>query len=148
MTTIEIKKGIPIKEDLDKLHEVLFNSNDGLYDIVIIKHKNKRSLQQNKYYWKVVIPFIQDCFNAFPRPISMNQKQAHMQFKDMAGWYEEVQIYEKEKQFLETQRLYKSMSNMGDVSTVDFMNALEIVRFVISELTGGEYILPDPISPL
>ena len=117
---------------------------DGWYDVEIKKYKNKRSLQQNRYYWGVVILFIQSFFNSFKRTVPMTPSQAHAQFKDMAGLYEDVQIYNRENQILEERRVYRSFSNAGDLTTVDFMKACDIVREAIVTISGGEYILPEP----
>ena len=50
----------------DRLQRVLKCLKDGLYDISICKHKNKRTLDQNAYYFGVVIPILSKYFGYEP----------------------------------------------------------------------------------
>lgn len=43
------------KEQVGRLVEHLQNLSNELYDITIKKHKRKRSIEQNSYYWSCVI---------------------------------------------------------------------------------------------
>ena len=145
---IEVSNGNIKVHEGKSISKTLTSLLDGIYDISITKHKNKRSLQQNRYYWGVVVPFVKDFFNARDRIAPMTDKQAHAQIKDMCGIFEEMQIYDKNKNAFIIKRIYGSFSNAGDLSTVDFMNICDILREAISVMSDGEFILPEPKTPL
>lgn len=121
---------------------------DGLYQIKAIPHKNKRSLKQNKYYWGVVIPALMEFFLSLGQVFT--QEQAHTQFKDMAGLYNDVLIFDAElskqrnQEIFKKTRQYKSFSNAGDLTTIDFMNAVDVVRLAIEEYSKGSFTIPEP----
>jgi hypothetical protein len=143
--TIEIKNGKADLKTLRKALQFIRSLKDGWYDVKFTKHKNKRSIQQNKYYWGVVIPFVQNFFNSFKRIAPMTDKQAHVQIKDICGMFEEVQIYDKDKNTLIEKRIYASFSNAGDLSTMGFNDMCDILREAIATLSHGEFILPEPL---
>ena len=148
---------LEIKDKLFRIHKadespqkeitiksIFLGLKDGVYQITITFFKSKRSLKQNHYYWGVVVPFVKEVFNLVPRITPMTERQAHLQFKDLAGCFEDVQVYDKETKTLELRRLYDSFSNAGDLTAEDFINVVDKVRVCISDMTQGQYVLPEP----
>ncbi len=145
---VKIYKGNVTVHDSKSILQHFKALPDGFYNLSITSHQNKRSILQNNYYWGVVVPFVKDFFNQYKRDSPMTDKQAHAQFKDIAGLYEDVQIYDREQFSLVEKRVYASFSNAGTLSTVEFTNACDIVREAISIISNGNYILPEPIKNL
>jgi hypothetical protein len=59
-------------------------------------------------------------------------------------FYEDIQIFDKKINGYKIQRIYRSFSNIGDISTVEFMEACDIVREAIRFLSKDSMILPLP----
>jgi hypothetical protein len=120
-------------------------SSDGTYEVRLKKCTNIRSHQQNKYYWGVVIPYLKDFFLSLG--VKYTNDEAHVQFKDLAGWYTETKIMQISKEGSEiwrTVKTYRSFSDIGCVSTVDFCHAVDTVRLAIEHVSKGMYSIPLP----
>ena len=50
----------------DRMKAYIYSLKDGLYDVIIKKHKNKRTIDQNAYYWSTVIHILSDYFGYEP----------------------------------------------------------------------------------
>lgn len=116
---------------------------DGCFDIHIFWHKKKYSALQNKYYWGVVIPFIQSFFLEVSG-IKYTTAGAHLQFKDIAGLYEDIKIIDVKTGKQVLHRDYKSFSSAGDLKAEDFMQAVDLVREAIFQFSNRTFILPEP----
>lgn len=57
-----IKSGSIQEGLLDEIKRIILQSTCKLLSIEIKEHKNKRSLNQNAYYWGVVVPAVQSFF--------------------------------------------------------------------------------------
>lgn len=133
----------PMQQKLT-LKGIFLALKDGVYQLTITRFKSKRSLKQNAYYWGVVVPFVKEVFNLVPRITPMTETQAHLQFKDIAGCFEDIQVYDKDAKTLELRRMYDSFSNAGDLTAEHFINIVDKVRVCISDMTQGQYVLPEP----
>lgn len=141
--TIDGQKKLSVKGG-KKLSEILEALSAGIYDITIEKHASERSIYQNAFYWGVLIPEMQEFFNSFSRLAPMTNNQAHVQFKDIVGFYEDVQIYSKESDIYVERRIYKSLSNAGDLTAKEFGDAWDICREAIRLKSNGVVILSEP----
>jgi len=127
-----------------RLSEILESLPSGIYDMTIEKHASERSIYQNSFYWGILIPEMQEFFNSFQRLAPMTKNQAHVQFKDIAGFYEDVQIYSKQTDTYIERRVYKSFSNAGDLTAKEFSDSWDICREAIYTLSNGSFILSEP----
>ena len=134
---------VGVQTNLKKIVKWIKKLPSGIYTLEVLDYKNSISRDQQKFYWKVIIPRIMEFFNSYPRKKPMNIAEAHLQFKELAGLYTDVQVYDEKKVLVE-KRLYASLSQNDWLTTKDFMEALERVNYVIMELSGGSYVLPEP----
>ena len=134
---------VGVQTNLKKIVKWIKKLPSGIYTLEVLDYKNSISRDQQKFYWGFIIPRIMEFFNSYPRKKPMNIAEAHLQFKELAGLYTDVQVYDEKKVLVE-KRLYASLSQNDWLTTKDFMEALDRVNYVIMELSGGSYVLPEP----
>lgn len=108
-----------------------FDLPDGVYELEI-KKRNKRSQQQNRYYFGVCVTMIQQQFESYGNEVS--KEQIH----DMLRWkFNSIEIYNPETG--EVERVPQSTAGMNKE---DFGKYIEkIQRYAAIE---HNLIIPDP----
>ena len=129
-TFVHIKNGeITNKQAVKKA----FLLPNGKY-AVTIKRAGKRSIQQNRYYFGVVVEMIQEKVNSYGDNFSK---------EDIHDWLKEKFNY-KEVVFKNTGELEKIPQSTTKLNTVEFEEYLEKVKHYAA--TSLDLIIPDPGS--
>lgn len=121
----QIKAGKLNLFDLPKFRQYCERQKEGLVAVEIVKKKKKRSLNENSYYWGVVVKILADEFGYFPEQMHEALKFEHLGVKDERGL-----------------TIVKSTANL---STDEFEAYLRKIRLWAS--SEHNIIIPKPDSP-
>ncbi len=108
-----------------------FTLKDGVYKVTI-KHANKRSLQQNRYYFGVVVNMVQDGLTDLGHDIS--QEEVHEWLKSKFNYTEIVN-----ESTGEYERIPRSTTAL---SKLDFCEYIEKIQRFASEFLN--IVIPNP----
>lgn len=134
------------KIDIPAFREYISNLESGNYKIIITKIKNIRSLQQNAFWWAVMIPMLKKKVNEYREAHGKkpyNDKQVSDLFKLMFGLksVEEKIFYNKTTKKYET-REEEILISTRDYSTTEFSKLWEDCQQYAAEIWG--LYIPDP----
>lgn len=128
--------GRPYFKELDRFWMEVPFLNDGPIELIVQKVYNKRSNDQNGYYWGVVI----DCYrrgflDTWGEPCSI--QEAHDSLKERYNFQEMVNP--------DTGEILKIIKDTRSLNTSEYSEYIENCRNFIHEWFGIS--VPDPIKP-
>ncbi len=131
----KIISGKPYFKDLGRFWEEVSYMDDGAVELVLKKSFNRRSGDQNGYYWGVVIECFRDGYlDCYGEPCSRNE--AHIFLKQKYNYHEMVNH--------KTGEVERIISDSRNLDTAEFHQYIELCRAFIQEWFG--ITVPDPIK--